>query len=297
MHDQRVVGGPPLDGEDPARRRRVRRVGGEAVHGLGRDRDQSAAAQRVDRASTSVVTSPSRRQSSAGRRRGTRASASMKPNDSGVAKWSMLRSTTQRRVRAAPSTSGSPGPAKSRSPMTTSAGHVTAAELVRVNGPRRGRRITAASAAVVARLLGVLGEQPGRCCPPGRRCPRAGDDRAVAAVVVARTVPADPGEHEPAEPVGLRRPRAAAASSRRARTRPRRPARRERVDDPRGEVGVGLRLVRLRRGAVAEQVDADHLRPASASRCGEAAALPRVANEPPQPWTSTTGDASRIPRA
>ena len=47
MHDQRVRARPPLDREDARDRVVARRVGAEPVHGLGRERDQPAAADHV----------------------------------------------------------------------------------------------------------------------------------------------------------------------------------------------------------------------------------------------------------
>ena len=45
VHDHRVVGGPALHGEEARERRRVARVGAEAVDRLGRERDEPARAQ------------------------------------------------------------------------------------------------------------------------------------------------------------------------------------------------------------------------------------------------------------
>ena len=50
VHDHRMIGGPALHREQAAHRVGVRGVGAEAVHGLGRERDELAGAQRVDRA-------------------------------------------------------------------------------------------------------------------------------------------------------------------------------------------------------------------------------------------------------
>ena len=47
VHDERVGRGAPLRLEDPLHGRRVERVGAEAVHRLGRERDQAAAANHV----------------------------------------------------------------------------------------------------------------------------------------------------------------------------------------------------------------------------------------------------------
>ena len=49
----------------------------------------------------------------------------------------------------------------------------------------------------------------------------------------------------------------------------------QRLDDPGGQVGVRRRLVRLRRGAVTQQVDADHVAAGIGQQGGETAALPR----------------------
>ena len=47
------------------------------------------------------------------------------------------------------------------------------------------------------------------------------------------------------------------------------------VDHPRRQVGVGLGIVRLRSGAVAEQIDADHRPARIAQQLGEPVRLPR----------------------
>ena len=72
--------------------------------------------------------------------------ASMKPNDSGVAKWSTLRSTFNVASGNA-AASGSPGPAKSLSPITTSVEQVAPATSSAVNRTPRGRFMTAVRAA------------------------------------------------------------------------------------------------------------------------------------------------------
>ena len=110
-------------------------------------------------------------------------------------------------------------------------------------------------------------------------CRRRGRALDAAAMPVRRArrrvehVVADAGEHQPAEAVGLRdgeaqqghraerEPTASTGSSGSA-------------SSTRAEVGVGLGLVRLRCGAVAEQVDADHVAPGVVEQLREPAALP-----------------------
>jgi hypothetical protein len=48
VHDQQVIGRTLLQLEDAAHRARIRRVGGEPVHGFGRQADHLAAAQGGD---------------------------------------------------------------------------------------------------------------------------------------------------------------------------------------------------------------------------------------------------------
>ncbi len=50
VHDDGMVGRPALDREEALQRVRVRGVGAEPVHGLGRERDEPAGAQHLDRA-------------------------------------------------------------------------------------------------------------------------------------------------------------------------------------------------------------------------------------------------------
>ena len=64
---------------------------------------------------------------------------------------------------------------------------------------------------------------------------------------------------------------------------------REGVDDAGGEVGVVGGVVGLGRGAVAQQVDADDRAAGVLSSASQPGACQVVANEPPHPWTRTTG--------
>jgi hypothetical protein len=55
MHDQRMIGRPPLGGEDPGDGCRVGRIRPEPVDGLGREGDQFAGAQQRDGTAIVVV--------------------------------------------------------------------------------------------------------------------------------------------------------------------------------------------------------------------------------------------------
>ncbi len=85
----------------------------------------------------------------------------MQSNSAVARKWSIPRSTTSCASGRA-SVNGSGGPAKSRSPMTTSVGHVTRAASVGVNGSEGRRRHAADRERVVARAACELYEEPGR---------------------------------------------------------------------------------------------------------------------------------------
>ena len=119
--------------------------------------------------------------------------------------------------------------------------------------------------AVVAGLVGVLDEQAPDTLSIGdlSSAPSsAATILCVPVVSVPNTLLADAGEHQPVEAVRL-----AASPSRSSVIAPsEKPIAStgsvgQRVDDPRRQVGVRLRIVRLRGCAVAEQVDADDLLP------------------------------------
>ncbi len=61
----------------------------------------------------------------------------------------------------------------------------------------------------------------------------------------------------------------------------------ERIDDSGAEVGVRGDVVGFGRRTVPEQVDADDVTSGIGEQRGEAGRSQVVANEPPQPWTST----------
>ena len=83
VDDERVVDGSVFDREDPAHGNGIRRVGREAVDGLGGDGDQPTGAQHCECLIEVVHRGMASRNASA---------ASMNPKASGVAKWSTLRS-------------------------------------------------------------------------------------------------------------------------------------------------------------------------------------------------------------
>ena len=221
----------------------------------------------------------------------------MNPNDSGVAKWSTLRS-----VRSVafgrPSTSGSPGPAKSRSPITTKrrAGDAWPASPAKRRSPgplhHRGQRERCrCRAGWRTGRTAATGCRPGRRGPRGRR--RSAGARASSASNTLRPMPASTSR--------LKRCGCAHGQAQQ-RHRPEREADRvdrlvgQRVDHPRRQVGVGLRVVRLGCGAVAEQVDADHRRGRRRASSSVNPLRCHVdSNEPPQPWTRTTGGATPQP--
>ncbi len=162
MHDQRVVGRAALDLEDP-------RDGG---HGSGRRRPARTRSRSASppgrpagggRGERDVGGDQGRHPASgqAGSASRNSSVASMKSNDSGVAKWSVRRRVTSRASGSA-STRPSAGRTKSWSPTTTRTGTSIAARSagrssvsVRPLHDRRQRD------RIVARLVGVLREQAG----------------------------------------------------------------------------------------------------------------------------------------
>ena len=179
----------------------------------------------------------------------------MHPKSFGVAKWSTLRSVTSWASGSA-STSGSPGPAKSLSPMTTSTGQLHATRAARAVSGGRGDRRQAASARAVD--LGVLGEA-GEVLDDrvgGVAFALDGTQDEVAALGAQQVGP-HAGEHEAAEALGL----VAGEGEEHAGAE----AEADGVDGPVGQLGghqglhrlVGLGVVGLVGGAVAEQVDRD----------------------------------------
>ena len=277
VDDERVAGRPALHREEPPDRRLVAGVGAEAVHGLGRERDEPAGPQHGDRRRSRRL---DRRRQAGTASRNSRA-ASMKANDSGVAKWSVPFSTTSR-ASGSSSVRGSPGPAKSLSPMQTRTGQVMAARRSAVRAWWTGRCSTAARACgVVARLVGVLREQLGADVGVGAVARHRVDDAAQAVGVLAEEVGADAADHDAPEALG----RAAGQLEQRggAQREPDRvdlPLRGEGVDDAGGQVGVGLGIVRLGRRAVAEQVDADHGAPGVLQERLPPRSLPRGGERP-----------------
>ena len=101
VHDQRMAWRPALDLEDAGDSRRILGVGTEPVHGLGRHRDDATGTQPLDghvdigddEPAISAVTIRSLRHQ-AGTASRKSSAASMNANDSGVAKWSVLRNAT-----------------------------------------------------------------------------------------------------------------------------------------------------------------------------------------------------------
>ena len=104
MHDQGVAGGATLDLEDAGDRRRALGVGTQAVDGLGGHRDETAGPQPVRgrgdigdyelEAGTFLAPTNRARRHQAGTASRNSSAASMNANDSGVAKWSVLRNCT-----------------------------------------------------------------------------------------------------------------------------------------------------------------------------------------------------------
>src|SRR4029079_15091182 len=131
-----MVDGPALDGEDPAHGVGVRGVCRQPVHRLRRNGHQTAGTEHGESLIDVTHSETASRNCNV---------ASMKPNASGVAKWSTLRNVRSVAFGNA-SASGSPGPAKSRSPITTNVGQVTAVNDSGDIGVRM-RFITAVSAA------------------------------------------------------------------------------------------------------------------------------------------------------
>src|SRR4029079_12898106 len=109
VDDERMAGGSTFDLEDPPYGGDVEGIGAQPVDGLGREGDEPAPSEQSG--GVPDVTAAGRHPGAAARN--SRA-ASMKANDSGVAKWSVFFSTTSVASGKA-STSGSPGPAKSLS--------------------------------------------------------------------------------------------------------------------------------------------------------------------------------------
>ena len=221
----------------------------------------------------------------------------MNSNESGVAKWSVLRSVTKRASGSA-STSASAGWAKSWSPRATSTGHVTRAMSAGVIGPGSGRRSTAARA--TASLPSILAYWPNRrarlsCHPrlrlqPLGRSPRLRRGCAPSPRRRARTRCGRSRRARGGGTVRAWRWRSAAASARRARSRSRRPGRRA---APRRSGRSGRRRPRARAASVRCRDRAGRRRSRRGRRRPSRAVKPLRshvdANEPPQPCTRTTG--------
>ena len=196
----------------------------------------AASAPRPYTVSVGMATSPPARSTSTRERRrltdGTASrnssAASMKPNDSGVAKWSVRFSVPQRRV------------GQRRGERFARPGEVVVADddqrRARSRGQlgvgvlaRRGRRITAASATgSLPGCVGVLGEHRDRRCPTSSPVPSTrGDDPSSCPLRRARTRCAPmPASTSRRNRCGSSGSPGAATSWRRARSRSRRPARR-----------------------------------------------------------------------
>ena len=133
---------------------------------------------------------------------------------------------------------------------------------------RERERVVALDVRVLAEETSEVVVRLGRALDPG-------EDPRRGRVVALEDVAPDAGEHDAMEAVrgSDRRPQ----QRQRAEREPDRVDRvvGERGDDPGGQVGVLRRVVRLGRGTVAEQVDADHLAAGVGQQGGEAAALPR----------------------
>ena len=179
----------------------------------------------------------------------------MQSNSLGVRKWSTPRSTTSCASGRA-STSGSGGPAKSRSPMMTSVGQVTRDASAGVNASDGRRRHAAiASGSLPALRASWTNSRVVRSSGSALLVLERGGQRA--GVVVAEHVLADADQHEPAESLG--RARGDAQQELRAEREA------DRVDLTIGERGfergvevrVRGRVVGRVGGAVAEQIDRD----------------------------------------
>ena len=243
---------------DGARRRRRRRRGRTRSRSGSRPARRRAA--RVDgAASTSRRDEPV----SAGTASRNSSAASMKPNDSGVAKWSMLRSTT------------SAGVGQRRDERVGRAGEVAVADddqhrarrrpsssLGRERRRRRAGCITAASAArSLPGCVGVLAEQAADVVVGVAACPRrrrgSARARSSSRSNTLRPMPASTSRrNRSGRRIASRSSVIAPSEKPTASTG----SVGQRVDDPRRQVGVRRRVVRLRAPAVAEQVDADHRR-------------------------------------
>src|SRR4029079_16486190 len=111
-----MVDGSPFDGKDAMHGVGVRGVCRQPVHRFGWNGHQTTGTEHGERLIDVTHSGTASRHCNG---------AAMKPNASGVAKWSTLRNVRSVAFGNA-SASGSPGPAKSRSPITTNVGQVTA---------------------------------------------------------------------------------------------------------------------------------------------------------------------------
>ena len=102
----------------------------------------------------------------------------------------------------------------------------------------------------------------------------SGEDARRRRVVALEDVAADPGEHQALEPFrrGDRGPQQRERTERET-DRVDRPVW-QRVDDAGSQVGVRRGIVRLRRGAVTQQVDPDHVPTGIGQQGGETGPLP-----------------------
>ena len=216
----------------------------------------------------------------------------MKPNDSGWRSGRRCAASPAGR-RAARRRAGRPGPAKSRSPITTSTGHVTvASSLGRERTPRRaaaarrrGRRRS------LPGCVGVLAEQPGQvvvgigACPRRRRGSRS--RRSSSRSNTLRPMPATTMRRNRSRLPGGQPQRRDRAERERRPRRPARPAAPRRSAPSgrayaAGSCGFGASPWPSRSTPITG-------RPASASSSVNPLRRHVASNDPPHPWTSTTG--------
>ncbi len=183
----------------------------------------------------------------------------MNLNDSGVAKWSVPFSTSSR-ASGSFSVRGSPGPAKSFSPMHDQDRARDGGQPIGSQGVvDRSLQDRGEGLGVVPRLVGVLGEQLRPDVGVGAVAGDGIHDAPQAVGVLAEEVRADTADHDAPEALG--HPAGQLQQGGCAEGEPDGvdlPVAGQGLADAGGQVGVGLGLVRLGRGAMAEEVDPDH---------------------------------------
>ena len=196
--------------------------------------------------------------------------ASMNANDSGVAKWSVLREHDQSRIgQGGHQAIGRPREvpvAERHQHRGGQRGQVGLGELPCWALEHRRQRL-----GVVAGLLGVVPEGLGLDVVLRSFAPHTGDDAAGQRGVAIEHRVADAGEDDAPEASGLR-----AGQLQQREGSQREPdgvhgaVGRQGVCEPGGQVTVGLGIVGLVGLAVAQEVDADHGAPGILQQCADA---------------------------